>query len=111
MNGLGLVTEKIISPNGNSLTLEHLIISGEFSTKQKEALNIFFDECCKYHVVFREVNSGGIMYTENRQGHPEFVLVDGIGEKLIIPFRSISKGINDRNIRKVEKKIKTLINF
>ncbi|SLJ84843.1 PhoP regulatory network YrbL family protein [Psychrobacter sp. DAB_AL43B] len=57
------------------------------------------------------MNIGGIMYTEHRQGRPEFVLVDGIGEKLIIPFRSIIKGINDRNVRKVEKKIKSSISF
>lgn len=107
--GLGLVTEKITSPNGNSLTLEHLLINGDLSTKQKEALNTFFNECCRYHVVFGEVNIGGIMYTEHRQGRPEFVLVDGIGEKLIIPFRSMSKRINTHNVRKVEKKIKISI--
>jgi len=38
-------------------------------------------------------------------------LVDGIGEKLIIPFRSMSKRINTHNVRKVEKKIKSLIDF
>lgn len=106
--GLGLITEKITSSGGNPLTLEHLLINKTFGEKQKEALNIFFDECCDYHVVFGEVNIGGIMYTEHRQGRPEFVLVDGIGEKLIIPFRAMSKTINARNIRKVEKKIKIL---
>lgn len=110
-NGLGLITEKIMGPNNASLTLEHLIINKVFGEKHKEALSIFFDECCKYHVVFSEVNIGGIMYTEKRQGRPEFVLVDGIGEKLIIPFRSMSKKINAHNVRKVEKKIKSLINF
>lgn len=109
--GLGLVTEKITSSDGNSLTLEHLIINKAFGEKQKEALNIFFDECCEYHVVFGEVNIGGIMYTEHRQGRPEFVLVDGIGEKLIIPFRAMSKTINARNIRKVESEIKNKINY
>lgn len=109
--GLGLVTEKIISPNNESLTLEHLIINGTFAKKHKQALDLFFDDSCQQHVVFGEVNIGGIMYTEKRQNRPEFVLVDGIGEKLIIPFRSMSKTINTRNIRKVEQKIKEKINF
>lgn len=109
--GLGLVTEKIISPDGTSLTLEHLIINGTFGEKQKQALNLFFDQSCEQHVVFGEVNIGGIMYTEQRQERPEFVLVDGIGEKLIIPFRSMSKKINTRNIRKVEQVIKNKIDF
>lgn len=63
------------------------------------------------HVVFGEVNIAGIIYTEQRQDIPEFVLVDGIGEKLIIPFRSMSKTINTRNIRKVERNIKNQILF
>lgn len=105
--GLGLVTEKIISPNGESLTLENLVNQGLFGDEQKKALDQFFDDCCNYHVVFGEVNVGGIMYTESRQNRPEFVLVDGIGEKLVIPFRAMSRSINTRNIRKVEEKIKT----
>jgi len=47
------------------------------------------------------------MYTEKRQGFPEFVLVDGIGEKLLIPFRAMSKTINSRNVKKVEREIKS----
>jgi len=57
--------------------------------------------------VFGEVNIAGIMYTEKRQGFPEFVLVDGIGEKLLIPFRAMSKTINSRNVKKVEREIKS----
>lgn len=101
------MTEKVISPNGESLTLEDVVNQGLFSDEQKRALDQFFDDCCNYHVVFGEVNIGGIMYTESSQNRPEFVLVDGIGEKLVIPFRAMSKSINTRNIRKVEEKIKT----
>ena len=50
------------------------------------------------------------MYTEQRRGFPEFVLVDSIGEKLLIPFRAMSKSINSRNVRKIEKHIKNQIN-
>nr|WP_305080044.1 YrbL family protein [Psychrobacter sp. JCM 18900] len=52
-----------------------------------------------------------MMYTEQRHGIPEFVLVDGIGDKLLIPFRSMSKTINSRNVRKVEAKIKSKIKY
>lgn len=104
--GLGLATEKIISPNRSPLTVEKMVVEGLFDEKARVAFNRFFDDCCDHHVVFGEVNLGGIMYTETRQDRPEFVLVDGIGEKLIIPFRSMSKTINNRNIRKVEEKLK-----
>lgn len=105
--GLGLVTEKIIGPKEESITLDNLIKKNMFGEQQQRALDKFFEDCCKYHVVFGEVNVGGIMYTEQRQGYPEFVLVDGIGEKLIIPFRAMSKSINSRNVKKVERKIKS----
>lgn len=103
--GLALVTEKIISPTGKPLTLEHLLIEGLYNEKQQQALARFFNDCSEQHVVFGEVNIGGIMYTEQRQGKPEFVLVDGIGDKLVIPFRSMSKSINTKNIRKVQQRI------
>ena len=104
--GLGLVTEKIVSPLGTPMTVEHMVKEKLFDEKAKTAFNRFFDDCCDYHVVFGEVNLGGIMYTEARQNRPEFVLVDGMGEKVIIPLRSMSKNINTSNIRKVETKLK-----
>lgn len=109
--GLGLVTEKIISPNGLPMSLNELSQKKMLEDKHIEALKVFFDKCCEMHIVFGEVNIAGIMYTEKRQGVPEFVLVDGIGEKLIIPFRAMSKTVNTRNIRKVEKKINNQINL
>ncbi len=109
--GLGLVTEKILSPNGSTISISDLAKHKKFNQVHAKALDKFFDECCDMHVVFGEVNIAGIMYTEQRQGIPEFVLVDGIGEKLIIPFRSMSKTINTRNIRKVERNIKSQIPF
>lgn len=109
--GLGLVTEKVLDPNGSITSLYELATQNIFDDKHAKALDHFFDECCDMHVVFGEVNIAGIMYTEQRQGKPEFVLVDGIGEKLIIPFRSMSKTINTQNIRKVERHIKGQIPF
>lgn len=109
--GLGLVTEKIVSPNGEATSVFNLVRSSSFNQIHAEALDNFFDECCEMHVVFGEVNIAGIMYTEARQGKPEFVLVDGIGDKLLIPFRSMSKLINTKNIRKVESNIKSKIPY
>ena len=104
--GLGLVTEKILSPNGEALTLYDLCDKGLFQEKHAQALDRFFNDCCDLHIIYGEVNIHGIMYTEQRQGKPEFVLVDGMGEKLFIPFRAMSKTINARNVRKVERRIK-----
>lgn len=104
-NGLGLVTEKIISPNGKGMTLYEMCLQNLFHEKHAKALAEFYDTCCDLHIVYGEVNINGIMYTECRNDKPEFVLVDGIGEKLFIPIRSLSKTINTKNIRKMQKRI------
>jgi hypothetical protein len=104
--GLGLVSEKIIAPSGRGMTLDELCRQKIFQAHHAAALQQFFAECSALHVVFGEVNKAGIMYTVSRTGRPEFVLVDGIGEKLFIPIRAMSKRINSSYIRKVEQRIK-----
>ncbi|KAF7276092.1 hypothetical protein GWI33_010929 [Rhynchophorus ferrugineus] len=109
--GLALVTEKIIAPSGKSMTLDEICNERNFDHKHGIALQQFFNDCCSLHLVFGEVNKAGIMYTEQRNDRPEFVLVDGIGEKLFIPFRAMSRRINANYVRKVENKIKTQLNI
>ena len=104
--GIGLVVEKIVSPNQQGVTLYDLCEQHLFEEKHEIALKYFFDACCDLHIVFGEVNIAGIMYTEQRNNKPEFVLVDGMGEKLFIPLRAMSKRINAHNIRKVEFNIR-----
>ena len=104
--GIGLVVEKIVSPNQQGVTLYELCEQHLFEEKHEIALKYFFDACCDLHIVFGEVNIAGIMYTEQRNNKPEFVLVDGMGEKLFIPLRAMSKRINAHNIRKVEFNIR-----
>ena len=104
--GLGLIVEKIVGPNGQGMTLEYLCKTNQFTKKHAKALDEFFDACCDLHIVYGEVNIAGIMYTESRQNKPEFVLVDGVGDKLFIPLRSISKSLNAKNVRKIEAKIR-----
>ncbi len=102
--GLGMVAEKIIAPDGNCWTLEDLASGPGLEAKHWAALERFFDDCVRLHVVFAEVNDAGLMYTEARSGRPEFVLVDGIGDKLLIPVRAMSAQISGRYVRKVQQR-------
>lgn len=104
--GLGLVVEKIVAPVNCVQSLGALVRDKKLEDKHLQALEVFFEDCKKKHVVYGEVNANGIMYTEARNARPEFVLVDGIGEKLLIPVRSWSKKNNDRYIEKVKRQIK-----
>lgn len=100
--GLGLVTEKITAPDGQGWTLEHLMQEQKLEPKHYQALDRLFDDCVQLHIVFGEINMAGLMYTETRNQRPEFVIVDGVGEKLLIPLRSMSARINRNYIRKVQ---------
>lgn len=103
--GLGLVTEKITASDGQGWTLYDLAHGPGLEPKHHQALAQFFDDCVRLHIVFGEVNIAGIMYTESRSGRPEFVLVDGIGEKLLIPVRAMSAWVSGRYVRKVQRRI------
>lgn len=103
--GLGLVAEKILAPDGKAWTLEDLAKGPGLEAKHHAALERFFDECVEQHIVFGEVNDAGLLYTETRSGRPEFVLVDGIGEKLMLPVRAMSSRLSARYVRKVEQRI------
>lgn len=103
--GLGLVVEKIIAPNGRGMNLKQMKLAGLMQKNQYQALEVFFKKCADIHLVFGEVNYEGILYTEYRGGGPEFVLVDGIGEKLAIPMRHYLKSVNSMYIEKVRERI------
>ncbi|MEG2280917.1 MAG: YrbL family protein [Comamonas sp.] len=103
--GLGLVVEKILGPDGRAWTLEDLAKGPGLESKHQMALDRFFDDCVQKHIVFGEVNDAGILYTEARSGYPEFVLVDGIGEKLMVPVRAMFPAISARYVRKTQRRI------
>lgn len=105
--GLGLVAEKIVAPCGKGQSLEDLAKARVLEPKHHKALASFFNECVRLHLVFGEVNYAGLMYTEGRSGQPEFVLVDGIGEKLLIPMRTWFPSVNARYIRTIQRRIQT----
>lgn len=104
-SGLGLVTEKITANDGKAWTLEALAKGPGLQEKHRMALAQFFDDCVRLHVVFGEVNYAGLMYTEKRSNRPEFVLVDGVGEKLLIPVRAMSASVSGRYVRQVQRRI------
>lgn len=109
-HGLGLLSERIVDENGNlAPSIYTLLKAGRFSEMHVHALLRFFDDCARLHIVFGEVNWNGILFTTVRSGKPEFVLVDGIGEKNILPLKSLFRRLNDQRVRKVQSLIEERI--
>jgi len=108
--GLGLLSERIVDETGNlAPSIYTLLKDGTFSEVHGKALLQFFNDCARLHIVFGEVNWNGILFTTARSGKPEFVLVDGIGEKNILPLKSIFWGLNSKRVRKVQSLIEARI--
>ncbi len=104
--GLGLISELIRNDDGAiAPTLTQLVAAKQFSAIHAKALETFFQRCIDLHIVFGEVNSAGLLFTTTRSAEPQFVLVDGIGEKNLIPFKTWSFEINKRRVLKVREQI------
>jgi hypothetical protein len=104
--GLALASERIVDCNGElAPTLSAILARGEFNQLHADALVQFFRQCDCHHIVLAEVNLDGLLYTTQRSGVPEIVLVDGIGERNLIPLKSWFRALNSRRIRKVESNI------
>nr|WP_284143870.1 YrbL family protein [Psychrobacter sp. WY6] len=59
--GLGLVTERVLDPNGTATSLYEIATNHSFEDKHAIALDALFNECVEQHVVFGEVNIAGII--------------------------------------------------
>lgn len=104
--GLALVSEKIKdSSGGMGPSLKSLIKTGKVRAKHVAALNAFFNECIELHIIIGDPNPGNMVYTEERSGRPEFVLVDGVGEKNLIPIRSLSWHYNRYKLEKSRREL------
>jgi hypothetical protein len=108
--GLGLVLEAVKSADGTlAPSLRKLIHSGKFDTNAQDALRIFFDQLLNCSVVVSDLNMSNIVYGSNKDGGHHFVLIDGIGNNSLLPFKTINKWINHHSKRGRFKRLKARI--
>lgn len=104
--GLGFVVEKIGGRDGSvAPTLRDLCLSGTFGQRHLEALDEFCERCKRDHVVLGDVHDQNIVFTDMRDGRPEFVCIDGLGEKAIVPIHAVSRFFNDRRIDRIRRRL------
>jgi len=108
--GLGLVLEAVRWTDGTlAPSLRKLIHSGKFDTNAQDALRIFFDQLLNCSVVVSDLNMSNIVYGSNKDGGHHFVLIDGIGNNSLLPFKTINKWINHHSKRGRFKRLKARI--
>ncbi len=99
--GLGLLVEAVTDENGAlGPTLTALLHSKRYAAEHAAALAVFIHQIQAAPVVAADINSNNLVFTRSPDGIPRFVLVDGLGDKILIPFGRLSAFLNQRQKRK-----------
>lgn len=96
--GLGLVLEAVRWTDGSlAPNMATLINTGRYDDKAQKALKVFLDELLNSDVIISDLNLGNIVYTHSEERGHYFVLIDGIGNNNLLPFKTISRRLNRRS--------------
>lgn len=110
--GLGLVSEKVVAPDGGIAQSLHTIYlrNGGATGWTDTALDCLLAELLRYNVIVGDLHPGNIVYgSDSRGGPPQLVLIDGFGEKNILPRNSISRWLNSRNTRRLFRRLRKVL--
>jgi len=97
--GLGLVSEKVRDDSGApGPTLAKLYEHNRgFTPGIEQALAVFLRDLQACNVIVGDLHAWNLVYGSDSRGGPRLVLVDGFGEKNIVPANSISRAFNRWN--------------
>lgn len=103
--GPGVVVERIQSGDGQ--LANHLLSmcqQQELSDQMLGDLNRFVGKLFELQIVGRDIHAENIVYGLRGQTRM-FLLIDGYGERNLVPLRSLSRRLNDRSLNKQMQQI------
>jgi hypothetical protein len=111
--GMGVVSRAVRDRSGNlAPTLRTLLEEGRFDDSVRGHLDEFFDWLLQSVVVIGDLNAGNIVHGYDPANGDHFVVIDGIGDKNIIPLSSMSMRLNrmskQRRIGRINREIARL---
>jgi hypothetical protein len=93
--GMGLVVEAVRAADGTSApTVAELAARGDLDRDRLAELDRFLDAMVASPVIVADLNPFNVVYGCPPGGAAQFVLIDGIGHKNLIPLERMSAGIN-----------------
>jgi len=106
--GLGLVSEKVRDNDGAAgPTLAKLYEQHRgFAPWVEDALVVFMRDLQACNVIVGDLHAWNLVYGSDSRAGPRMVLVDGFGEKNIVPRNSISRFLNQYNNRRLFKRMR-----
>lgn len=110
--GLGLVSEKIVDADGALAPSLHAIYrrNGGATEWTDAALDTLLEELLRFNVIVGDLHASNIVHgRDSRGGAPRLLLVDGFGEKNFVPLNSMSRWLNQRNTRRVYRRLRKIL--
>ncbi|HEY0179395.1 MAG TPA: YrbL family protein, partial [Dokdonella sp.] len=106
--GLGLVSEAVRGDDGAlAPTLAAVYArNGGFAPWIDRALDAFVDGLLACDVIVGDMHAWNLVYGTDSRGGPRFVMIDGFGEKHVIPRSSMSRRLNAWNTRKLYRRMR-----
>ncbi len=99
--GLGIVTRaERDHAGGYAKTFARLIEEDLYDDQARRALDHFTRDFLASPVIVTDLSIRNMVYSYSGENGPRFVLIDGFGEKNLIPFNSISRWCHLRSKRK-----------
>ncbi|NVO56087.1 hypothetical protein HW561_09840 [Rhodobacteraceae bacterium B1Z28] len=103
--GPGVVVERIDSGDGQlARHLSKLCQQGRLAPETLSELNSFVNKLFQLQVVGRDIHETNIVYGTRNQTRM-FFLIDGYGERNLVPLRTLSRRLNDRSLNKQMQRI------
>ena len=101
--GLGLVSERVAGPDGKAGPTLATLYERErgFQPWLAQALDVLLRELLACEVILGDLHPWNIVHGSDSRGGPRLVIVDGFGEKHLLPIRSMSRALNRRNTQRL----------
>lgn len=99
--GLGQIVEKVRTPDGKlAPTLHDWVARDGFSAKVQSELEQFYARLLSHNTIAADLHAWNVVYGEDSRGGPRLVMIDGFGEKNIVPHCSMNRAHNASRTRK-----------
>lgn len=111
--GWGLAVEAILDDSGLAPTVKQLAQEGRLDATALAALSHFAQEMLGWNLVIRDMKPDNIVYglslVDRQAGAPpRMILVDGLGDKNLLPSRTLFR---TRNQRRLQRDFENLANW
>ncbi|HEY4144293.1 YrbL family protein [Pinirhizobacter sp.] len=105
--GLGQVVEKVVAPDGSlAPTLDAWVRRDGYTPQVQAALDDFLARLLEHDTIAADLHAWNVVYGSDSRGGPHLLMIDGFGEKNIIPHQSMSRRHNrNRTIRRFNRMV------